>query len=84
MKTLGEVITEAEAIMYAHNEGAEMDAGFDAGEFSGPAHDDMMEKEITELASANGFTYDQVYGELMKRANEEYPDPFLSHYGRNK
>ena len=71
MKTLREVAIEADKIMAPHNEGAAMDAGFDGGEFSGPAHGRMEEREITELAEANGFTLDDVFGELHVMAYEE-------------
>lgn len=53
-------------IITKHEEGADMDAGFDAGEFSGPAHAEAEAKEILELAEANGYTYDQVMCELMR------------------
>lgn len=67
--TLAEVTDKAVEIMVSHCELAEMDAGFDGGEFSGPAHGRMGEKEITDLAEANGFTLEDVYGEISDRSN---------------
>lgn len=39
---------------------AEADAGFDGGEFSSSAHDELLEKTLTVLAEANGFTFDEL------------------------
>jgi len=39
----------------AHDEGAELDAGFDGGEFSGPAHDIALCREADALARRLGF-----------------------------
>ncbi len=72
--TLNEVVAKAIEIIEAHEEGAVMDAGFDAGEFSGPAHAMMMEREITKLAVDNSFTYDQVWCEVIRSANCETPN----------
>lgn len=54
------VVDFAEAIMNAHAEAAEADAGFDGGEFSGPAHHRAEEREITKLAEQHGYTYEEV------------------------
>jgi hypothetical protein len=48
-----------EVFMY-HADAAAMDAGFDAGEFSGPRHQAMADNEITVLAHQYGFSYNQV------------------------
>lgn len=69
--TLAEVASAAEKILSDHSEAEDYDAGFDAGEFSGPAHDKMAEEEISALAERNGFTLEQVLGELNQRANVE-------------
>lgn len=65
---------EAEKIIESHEQGAGADAGFDAGEFSGPAHSRMEQEEIRALAEANEFTYDDVMGEIFRRSNEPAPD----------
>ncbi len=57
-------------IMDGHQIAMEADAGFDGGEFSGPAHERMMEKEITELAELYGYTYDEVIGEVNRMQHE--------------
>ena len=68
--TIQEVAEKALEIMEAHEIGAEMDAGFDAGEWSGPAHGRMEEQEIAELAATFGFTYDQVMDEIITQCNQ--------------
>jgi hypothetical protein len=37
-------------------EAADLDAGFDAGEFSGPAHERAFERECDAIAQRLGFT----------------------------
>lgn len=69
--TLEQVADKALEIIQRHEEGAAMDAGFDAGEFSGPAHARSQDHEIEALATANGFTAEQVHAELAKRCHEE-------------
>lgn len=70
MLSLKEVVEKANEIYNAHEYGAEMDAGFDAGEFSGPAHHRMAEREIESIAVANGFTLEQVVDEVIKFSYE--------------
>lgn len=55
----------------AHAIGAEADAGFDGGEFSGPAHDRAMHAEIEKLAEAHGYTVDEVWTEVNRQEAEE-------------
>ncbi len=38
-----------------HNEGADMDSGFDAGEFSGPAHWRAFQQDADQIARRCGF-----------------------------
>ena len=46
----------------SHNEGADMDAGFDAGEFSAPAHWRAFQQDADQIARRCGFTgVDAVY-----------------------
>lgn len=68
--TLREAAMKALKIMQAHEEGADMDAGFDGGEFSGPAHADMAQREIAELAKSHGFTPEEIEDEMMMVINE--------------
>lgn len=68
--TLEEVVELALEAMEAHEEGSAHDAEYDAGEYSGPAHDRMLEKEITSIAEENGFTYDQVMDEIHKQNSD--------------
>jgi hypothetical protein len=74
-----EVIAQAQEIIQSHALGAEADAGFDAGEWSGPAHADMEEKALRQLAAANNVDFDDLmvalqYGE----------DPLGAWHGRNE
>lgn len=69
-------------IQEAHSEGADMDAGFDGGEFSGPAHSRMEEQEIKTLAEESGFTYDEVMAAIMDRINRAELDS-MSEPGQN-
>lgn len=62
--TITEVAEKAIEIYQAHNEAAVRDAEFDAGEFSGPAHDAQADKAVEALAKANGYTYDEVLKEI--------------------
>jgi hypothetical protein len=75
IKTLREVAIEANNILTAWDEAADMDATFDGGEFSGPAADRAAEREITALAEANGFTYEQVENELIAWSHEQPTEP---------
>jgi len=63
--SLDAVVRRTMEIIEAHEFAAEMDAGFDGGEFSGPAHAKMERREIEELAKSRGYTYEQV----MERLN---------------
>ena len=68
--TLREVAMRAMEILADHSESAYYDAGFDAGEYSEPAHAKQADEEIAVLAEANGFTFEAVMRELSK-ADEE-------------
>lgn len=70
MKTLRAVAIEALDIYEEHDESLQFDAGFDGGEFSGPAHAEMASKRVAELAAEHGYTYDDVAVELSIMANE--------------
>ena len=67
---LQEAADKAEEIIRKHDEGASMDEGFDAGEFSGPAHEQMQDAEIKQLAEQSGLTFDEVMGEVERRQHE--------------
>lgn len=74
-KTLRECAVEALSIYTAEEEAAYYDAGFDAGEFSGPAHAVRADQKVEQLAVENGFTLDQVNTELMVWTSGEDVDP---------
>ena len=65
-KTIREAALAALDIIARFAEGAAMDAGFDAGEFSGPANARAEEEAITELANANGYSYNEVMDEVTR------------------
>ena len=52
--------------MEASAEAADADAGFDAGEFSGPAHAEMLERQLDQIAESFGFPD---YGHLEEEAD---------------
>lgn len=54
-------LEEAHQIYRGHAEGAELDAGFDGGEFSGPAHDSMLEDALRELAARYDVDFDDLW-----------------------
>jgi hypothetical protein len=68
---LTELAQKAIEIYSAHEEGADMDAGFDAGEFSGPAHDRMAKREIQKLAADSGFTVNEIESEVARITNNK-------------
>jgi hypothetical protein len=70
MATLEQVVKKALEIMDQHNDALVYDSGFDAGEFSGPAHAGAVEREIRELAQVHGFSYEQVWDEITRLTNE--------------
>lgn len=51
---------EASALFARHARGVLADAGFDAGEFSAPAHFRALEAEIVALAARHGVSVDDV------------------------
>lgn len=59
-----EAALKAIDIYNEHQEGARLDAGFDGGEFSGPAHDRMAEKEVREMCKKEGVPYEEVNAEM--------------------
>ncbi len=59
-----EFVRKADKIIENHDIGAEADAGFDGGEFSGPSHHDAEQRELESLADEYGI-HGEEYGELM-------------------
>lgn len=70
------IITDA---VRAHAEGAEADAGFDAGEWSGPAHGEMLALETQNALARYGFTEQSFTAEAERRGlrarwlNDHFP-----------
>lgn len=67
------VKAEAIEIMNSHALGAEMDAGFDGGEWSGPAHADMEEEALQALAARAGVKFVDLYNALFNDDLMESP-----------
>lgn len=76
MKSFNQIVNEALTIIHEHAVGAEIDAAFDGGEWSGPSHADSAAKDVEALAVAHGFTYDQVMDEIYRMVNES--EPFIN------
>ncbi len=53
------LIAQVERVSRESAEAAAADAGFDAGEFSGPAHAEALEVRITSLVDAAGLNADE-------------------------
>ena len=66
-----EVLSQAFQIMHSHAMGAEMDAGFDAGEWSGPAHDEMEYEALQKLAAKNGVRFTDLMQAITAASNED-------------
>jgi hypothetical protein len=69
--TLRELAQSAIKIYQRHAEAADADAGFDAGEWSGPAHSERAEREVDELAESYGYTADELEIELSCLCHED-------------
>lgn len=55
-----------------HAYGAELDAGFDAGEWSGPAHWEAEEREVDAALAALGFTRATYNAAIAQRLGATY------------
>lgn len=62
--SLHDLAVEAIEIYVRHAEAAEYDAGFDAGEFSGPAHSRVADDKVAALAAEHGTTFSKVRAEM--------------------
>ena len=83
--TIQECAEKVLEIYNQHEEAAEWDAGFDAGEFSGPAHADMAERQAQDLMESlgkeHGFTTEQIWDEVMRMTHEEpTPEEWAEYY----
>lgn len=54
------IVSEFAALLDQHAQAADLDAGFDAGEFSGPEHGRMLEKAIEEFRRKNDLSETQI------------------------
>jgi hypothetical protein len=67
---------EAIDIYARQEEAAAMDAGFDAGEFSGPAHARMADDRVARLATDNGFTPEELNTAVNALTHELLDDAY--------
>jgi len=73
---LAAAVAALEEMYAAHDEAAHYDAGFDAGEFSGPAHGQMVAREEVEIAARYRIPFADAYAVIMQRANADPADAF--------
>jgi hypothetical protein len=59
-------------ITEGHNEMAGYDAGFDGGEFSGPAHVSLAIEQVQAALDAHGWTADEFQLELASRTSAKW------------
>jgi hypothetical protein len=78
-QSVRDVAIKAAEVYAAWDDGAERDAAFDGGEFSGPACSRHADAEVEALAAANGFTFDEVQTELLRLSNEPSCDALGYH-----
>ncbi len=71
-----ELMQKAYEIIEQSEMAADADAGFDAGEFSGPAHGKMLEQKLTELAKQNYFTYETLMQMLNDAEHQDQENTF--------
>lgn len=64
------VLREAGEVIDAHEFGASMDAGFDGGEFSGPASDRTLDRALDALAAKHSITRDTLDQMLNEGGSE--------------
>ena len=69
---LSRAASAVKAIREGQALGAEMDAGFDAGEFSGPAHSDMEQVETRAAVARFGFSPAEFNRELAARTTPRF------------
>lgn len=73
------------ALDQKYMEAAGYDAGFDGGEFSGPAADHACEAAQRKLAEEYGLGFEEVMGEVNRMIHEEQDQEMANEgpYGRN-
>lgn len=77
------MLAEAHAAEEDREEAREADAGFDGGEFSGPAHHEALMREFAEIAAKYGRDEDHLMTLLMEencvQADEEFGAMIVIH-----
>jgi hypothetical protein len=70
--TLSVVTSRVRRIVIGHAEAAELDAGFDGGEFSGPAHMDMEYRQVRDALKETGWTAREFLAEVEARTTVKW------------
>lgn len=71
---LKKAIKAARRMLEEQERGEEMDAGFDAGEWSGPAHDKIREELMEKIAKKHGVDAKQIWWELQREEADSIED----------
>lgn len=67
--SIAQIVDQAIEIWNSYAIAAEADAGFDGGEFSGPANEDAEERALRQLAEKNGYSFEDLQTAMMERMN---------------
>lgn len=80
--TLSVIASRIKHIFDSHMEAAELDAGFDAGEFSGPSHYRMASRETEVALTESGWSATEFLDALYARTNWHWIHTrcYWSHY----
>lgn len=70
--TLSQMASRIAQITRSHAEAMDLDAGFDGGEFSGPAHYRAIEREVAQALRDGGWTADRYDDALIARTSERF------------
>lgn len=71
-KPIKDVVALISEMYEKANKQADLDAGFDAGEFSGPLIARAADKKAKEIAESHGYLMDEIDDYMMRMANEPH------------
>lgn len=70
--TLTDITNAIVQIRFRHNQAYSYDAGYDGGEFSGPAHQRAEERELALALADAGWTWTTLEEELRRRTTARW------------
>lgn len=70
--SLTEVVNRIVAIRQNHNQAFQYDAGYDGGEFSGPAHRRTEDREHAQVLADTGWTWGTLEREVEQRTTKRW------------